>query len=171
MKELSEELRTMAREQGLCDQWFGEWKDDSDDETLFDKYKRGIDFCIKHEYPSLEYIRSHWDEDELEENGIFVDAKGVTVRRPPLIAVVNGESEVTFDCGDFDVSDIYVRHNSRVRVVANGHARIMINLYDGASATVDCGGEGRVYVSKHGTTCLVEDVGENESRVHYCDAN
>lgn len=44
MKELSIELRKMAREQGLCDQWFGEWKDDSDSTTLFDKYKRGIDF-------------------------------------------------------------------------------------------------------------------------------
>jgi hypothetical protein len=65
MKELSIELRNMAREAGLCDQWFGEWNDDSDNTTLFDKYKRGIDFCIEHGYPTNEFIKSHWDKEML----------------------------------------------------------------------------------------------------------
>lgn len=43
MSNLSVELRNMAREQGLCDKWFGEWKDDSDNSTtLFDKYKQNL---------------------------------------------------------------------------------------------------------------------------------
>lgn len=47
MGNLSLELKEMARNNGLCDKWFGEWVDESDDATLFDKYKRGIDFSIR----------------------------------------------------------------------------------------------------------------------------
>ena len=41
MDNLSIKLREMARKQGLCDQWFGEWKDDTDNTSLLINIKGG----------------------------------------------------------------------------------------------------------------------------------
>lgn len=159
---LSIKLREMARKQGLCDQWFGEWKDDTDNTALFDKYKRGIDFAIEHDYPSLEFIRSSWDKDELQSNNIFLDHKGIVCNNLKGTVVVNGESDITLDYCMFDTSDVYVRHNSKVVVNAKDKCRIMINLYDMAEATINCNDEARVYVYKHGDKCNIKSIGSKE---------
>lgn len=162
MKELSIELRDMARKAGLCDQWFGEWKDDSDNATLFDKYKRGIDFCIEHGYPTNEYIKSHWDKEMLIDNNIFVDDKDVSVEMVKGTVIVNGDSDISLKCESFGTADVYVRHTSKMKVAATGFARVMLNVYDDAEVEVDCSEMAKVYVYRHSESSKVKSIGENE---------
>ena len=162
MSNLSVELRNMAREQGLCDKWFGEWKDDSDNSTLFDKYKRGIDFCISKNYHSLEFMRSHWNKDELEKNGIFLDSENSECKGIKGTFIVNGDSNVNFQYDLFSSADIYVRHDSKIKVNAEGESRIMVNLYDYAEVEVNCSMDAKVYIYNHSLKSKITSIGENE---------
>ena len=60
-KELNITLREMARMQGLCDQWFSEWGDDDTLDDCLERYIRGFDFVQERDWPSLEFIRKHFD--------------------------------------------------------------------------------------------------------------
>ena len=166
MENLSIELRNMARKAGLCDQWFGEWKDDSDTSTLFDKYKRGIDFCIEHNYPTNDFIKTHWDKKMLQMYNIFVDDKDVTKDGIKGTAIINGDSDIRLNFGLFDTADIYLRHTSKLKVNARYMARIMINLYDDAQVTVNCIEDAKVYIYKHSPNAKINDMGTNKSLVH-----
>ena len=59
----NEELRNKAVELGLCDQWQGLWSNDWNDNKMIAKYKEGIDFCLANDFPSVEYIKSHFKCD------------------------------------------------------------------------------------------------------------
>jgi hypothetical protein len=162
MKELSIELRNIAREAGLCDQWFGEWNDDSDNATLFDKYKRGIDFCIEHGYPTNEYIKSHWDKEMLIDNNIFVDDKNVELESPKGTVIINGDSDILTYFRAFDTADIYLRHTSKLKIIARWMSCIMVNVYDNAEVEIDAEENAKVYVYRHSDNCKVTSIGEKE---------
>lgn len=159
MRELSIELRDMARTDGLCDEWFGAWSEDCSDEELFDKYKRGIDFAIEHDYPSNKYILTHWDRETLRRNGIYVNDKVEEDAGGSGTFVVNGDSEVTMRFDAYDAADIYVRHHSVLYLDASYMAKVRINLYDEARVEIGCREGAKAYVYRHSAKCKVIDVG------------
>ena len=166
MKELSIELRKMAREQGLCDQWFGEWKDDSDNTTLFDKYKRGIDFAISKDYPTLDYIRSHWSKQELMDNNIFVDCKDVICHNLKGTVIVNGDCDLTLNNDFYNVCDVYIRHNSKVKVTARQWCKVMLNVYDNSEVEIECSDDAKVYIYVHTDNCSIHNTGDTGPIIH-----
>ena len=64
---LSEELKSQAIGLGLCEQWTNSWGNPSEQE-LINKFLHGIDFCIKHDYPTNEYIKKNFDKDGNRKN-------------------------------------------------------------------------------------------------------
>ena len=71
-KELSMKLREDARKIGLCDKWYGEWEDETKMDKLIIMFKKGLDFCIQHRWPSKSFIKQHFKQDYLRRNGILV---------------------------------------------------------------------------------------------------
>ena len=165
MENLSTKLKKMARNAGLCDKWFGGWEDNSDTSILFDKYKRGIDFCIDKNYPTNDFIKSSWDKETLNRYNIFVDDKGITKDGIQGTAIINGDSEITLNFGVFDAADIYLRHTSKLKLNARYMAKIMVNLYDDSEVTVNCVEGAKVYIYKHSENSIINDIGENESMI------
>lgn len=55
MSELSNTLKNRAILLGLCTEWTEGWGN-PDKQGLIDKYLHGIDFCIKHDYPTVDFI-------------------------------------------------------------------------------------------------------------------
>lgn len=150
----------MARKAGLCDKWFSDWKDDETTQSLLDKYKLGIDFSIDTDWISNDFIKSHWSKKVLQENLIYVDdtietdCSGGTV-------IINGKSDILMRCGMYSVTDIYARHDSRLKVIATDNASVMVNVYDNAEIIVDSSDKSKVYVYVHSDSCTVKDVGTN----------
>lgn len=165
----STELRDMARRAGLCDEWFGEWKDNSSDDVLIGKYLRGIDFAIKNEYPSVDYILNNWDKETLRRNKVFIDEKDYVAEDIDERSVVMGNSNMEMYFGDYIASDVYVRHRSILTVIATGHAVVMLNLYDGCEVTVNSTDMAKVYIYKHSSTCTINDVGDNKAMIRFAD--
>lgn len=137
----SEYLRDEAVGLGLCEQWRGEWFDGQGDDELIDKFKRGIDFCILHDWPSVEYIKGHFDKDVLHGHGVYVDEAlgGVTAEHTTAGdggVVLLGRCTGRLRFGGFDVATVYVRHACDVEIVVGDFARVDVRVYEHGKAAV-----------------------------------
>lgn len=148
-KELSIALREMARVQKkpLCDEWYSEWKDDTDIDSLLDKYIRGLDFAQENDYPPIEFIRSNFKTEDLLRHNIYVDHTGRLddVRSGIYVFLGNCTSEV-YISGLVAVTMI-VRHSCDIKVYADGGAKVFVRVYEGADAV--CRSDGWSVVKKY----------------------
>lgn len=144
----------MARKNGLCDEWFGKWREDMDDDELLNMYVKGIDFSIEKDWVSNDFAKENFDADTLAEHGIFIDRKELVERNLPNL-ILNGTSEGRVDYDHFNVGNVYARHGSRVKVIVWDFAKVFIEMYDDAEVDVVNYSNNRVFVYKHGgkVTC------------------
>lgn len=139
MENLSEILKHEAIGRALCAKWTAEWADDSDQQTLIDKYVRGIDFIIKQgEWPTNEFIKANFDRELLHDNLIFVDEDIELEYAPSGIYVLNGDCSGIIRFGQWAAATIYVRHGSKIRIEADRFSKIFVKLYDNAEVECDC---------------------------------
>lgn len=136
MDKLNTELRQQAVDFGLCDKWRGDWKSDKNQQELIDMWKKGIDFAIIHNYPSIDFIKANFDRELLNRNLVFVDESIEIKNAPSGIYVINGECSGTLWFNSWAAATVYVRHNSNVRIIADDFAKVFVRLYDDASADV-----------------------------------
>lgn len=136
MDNLSILLRSQACELGLCNKWFSEWADESDPQTLIDKFKRGLDFCIERNWPSVKFIRSNFDSTLLHNNLIYVDEHINLSEAPSGIYVINGDCSGTLMFKAWATATIYVRHTSNIKIIADDFSKICLRLYDESDAEV-----------------------------------
>jgi hypothetical protein len=134
MNELNNELRNTAIDAGLCNVWQNDWSVDKTPEELIEMYKRGIDFCIKHDYPTLDYIKNNFPRKLLNDNLIFVDERIDFGNKelPSGVWVINGSCTGTLIFNRWAAATVYVRHNSNVTIVADGSARVFVRVMDNA---------------------------------------
>lgn len=135
ISELNDKLRFNARNLGLCDQWFGEWSGkEYSQQELIDRYVKGLDFCIKHGYPTNKFIKDNFDIELLRENNIIVDDTYSLLN--PRVGVILGESNTKVRCNGYTVSKLYVKDASKVDVYIKEHAHIIIHIYDDAEVNI-----------------------------------
>lgn len=118
---------------GMCQKMQDEWKEGLSGEGLFRMYFRGMDFCIEHDWPSLETIHEFFSAEELAEHGIYI-ANG-TSEGQSNVAVL-GDAEVHIYVKPFDVCDIYVRHNSKVYIHLSTGSYCYISILDNSEVHV-----------------------------------
>jgi len=149
---VSEELKGQAIGLGLCQQWQSEW-DNADKDELLEKYVRGIDFCIEHNYPSLEYMTRNFD-GVMQEHGVFVSEE-ISLYNP-FMTIANGKctGKVTF--GKYGTGRMYIRHDSEIDLIVSGNAKVFVSIYDNAKLNIICTGEAKVYVYKKGGSVTFE---------------
>lgn len=132
-KELSIVLRDLAcsQETPLCAEWTEAWKDDSSIDELLDKYVKGFDFCVKNNYPTLEFSRKVFTEkrDVLHRHHIFLD-EGVNIEAESGTYIFVGECTGTITFKDFTVGTVYLRHTSNIKVNAFDNAKVFVTMYD-----------------------------------------
>lgn len=129
MENLSETLKQQAISLGLCKQWTEAWGN-CDQQELIDKYKKGIDFCLEHQYPSNEFIKENFNRTLLHENLIYVDEHLNLDDAPSGVYILNGECSGTISFGSWAAATIYVRHTSNVNIIAKDFAKVFVRLYD-----------------------------------------
>lgn len=151
-KELSIVLRELACSQPtpLCKEWTQEWQDDSDIDVLLDKYIRGFDFCVKNDYPPLDFCRRNFLDGDLLRHNIYLDKK---VKKEILHSgyyVFLGDSEGDVLVNGYVAVTIYCRHNCRINVHAVGGARVFVTYYDDSSGycSADSYSKCREYIRK-----------------------
>lgn len=157
-EELSRMLKAQAVGLGLCKEWTEGWGMPGQQE-LIDKFLHGIDFCIQHNWPSVEFIKGNFDKSVLHKNKIFAE-ECVHLRNESGMVVLNGKCTGMVLAGGLTVCDLYVRHDSDVTVDCNGLSKVFVNVYDRARVRVKQSGGASVYVYLHGDDCVAETDGD-----------
>lgn len=157
--ELQEELKQQAISLGLCKQWQDEWGN-PDIAELCNKYIRGLDFCIKHDYPSLDYLERNF-KGKVEKYGIYINDNATVLNQRNIIA--NGSCKLFVEAGV--VCDVTIRHTSEIHIVATNNAFVYVSMHDNSRLFIDKKDAGcRICVSHFGgeivTTELVDKVYE-----------
>ena len=146
-EKLSAKMKSQAVGLGLCQQWTDEWADSTSKDELVEKFVRGIDFCIEHNFPSCEVIRKEFG-DVIHDHGVYVDENVIASDKPTVI--LNGECVAELSYSGKSCGDIYVRHDCEATVFVNGLARAFINIYDNAEVEVYCEEGAKAFVYLHG---------------------
>lgn len=129
-RELNITLREMARSEGLCDEWYGAWKDDDTIDECLDRYVRGFDFAVKNDWPSLKFVRKNFRDEDLLRHHIFLDKAGDYEADGSGYFVFLGESKATLTVSGFVAVTVYCRHHSEVDVKALEGARVFVTYYE-----------------------------------------
>lgn len=133
-KKVSKELRAQARRLGLCDEWYGAWRDECTFDELIGKFIAGYDFCLQHDWPDVKYVNKHFPKPVLRANGVFCDDS--SAKSDCRNVVVMGRSAVDLYYSDYTFGDVRVRHSSHACVNADALSIVHIHAYDNSSIVV-----------------------------------
>lgn len=135
IKEINRVLRTKAIKAGLCEDWQKNiWNRDLSLVELLTIYKRGIDFSLKQEWFDYDFIKEAFPKDVLHESNIFID-ESVNIRDAESgtwVFLGNCGGEITFR--DFSVGNVYLRHNTDLKIIARDMSKVFVSQYDESTA-------------------------------------
>lgn len=126
---ISEQLRQLAIENGVCDKFLNGWSGNESMDELIDKYWKGMDFCIDKNFPPVEFIRSNM-KGSIEKYGIFIDGS-FNVTDMKSIALYEG-ADGTSSYQSFSTGDIYMFNGSRLNLIVGEHAFVYISMWPGS---------------------------------------
>lgn len=148
---------------GMCEKFRKKWDDNTTLDDLCQMFYAGQDFCIEHNYPSIEQILS-LDEKILENHGIYASGKHqVNTCRKTIIL---GNADVELTVPDYqEVLDIYVRHNAHLTLSMGKYTYAYISIFDDASVSVVNKGIGaRLCASQFGGNIRDEELFDKISK-------
>lgn len=147
--ELIQQLKQDGIAKGLCQPWQNKLRDGVSMKRLVDLYVRGIDFCIKNDYPTLDFIRENF-KSKCEPYGVFVDEQDLELRNVPDV-VLQGDCKGTLSYGGYSVCRAFIRHQSEAAIKVSGYACITIDVYDDAYLNLETvGSSSKVWVNVYG---------------------
>lgn len=151
-KKLSVTMRDEAIGLGLCKQWTEEWGE-ADRHAMCEKFVNGLDFCIKHNWPSVDVIKNEFG-DVMHEHGIYAD-ESIHISGEGTI-VLNGSCDGSVSFAGMTVGNLYVRHDCDIRVRVKDYAYAHISVYDNASVSVACEVTAKCFVYHYGGNIKVK---------------
>lgn len=144
---ISSELAKQAKRKGICEDWYLELKNETDTDSLLKMYIKGIDFCLSNDYPSNDYIRKNF-KGKMEAHGIHLDEVIDFKNKKKVVAL--GKCLGTVVMNEFNVSEIFIKNNSEIVVMAHGNSFAMIDLFDDSKLTVFTYDNAKVFVNRYG---------------------
>ncbi|MCM1223079.1 MAG: hypothetical protein NC548_52365 [Lachnospiraceae bacterium] len=129
MKELNEILRSEAIGLGLCQQWQSDWRANKNTGELIEMFKRGIDFCLEHRWPSCEFIKANFDKVELHDHNVYVGENVTGTVLSDGVAVIR-ECNGVIHTGRNSVTTIHCQDSKIISIKAGRGARVFLHLYN-----------------------------------------
>ena len=154
----SEELKSKAISYGLCDKYVNEWSDGLNSDELLKRYKDGIHFCIRNDYPTLDYMRTHFTKEETEKHHVYIDGEAALANADDVV-VLNGKSKVKYVASGNSITHIYVRHDSVLHLGTGDFAMVVVHLHDRGEVIAAQMGRSKVTILKYSDESKVKNVG------------
>lgn len=165
---LSDRMKSEAASLGLCAQWTAEWEDKSSKDAMVEKFVKGIDFCIKHDWPSCDVMKRDFG-DVIHGHGVYVDEACHILNKP--IVVLNGSCDASITYDKYAVATVYVRHKSKLHIKVLGLAKVRVCAYDNASVRVECSQYAKCSVYLYGEHATHTGDGNVVDRREWASAN
>lgn len=147
MNELNRELKSQAVHLGLCKEWQKSWEKDWSKEKMVERMYKGLDFCLKHHWPSNDFITRHFDLGFLRQSNVFVNDKYSVCN--PKQSLVLGSSEITFRYNAWGNGSIHVRDNSSAKIYAKNKSFVIVHLYEKAHVEAEQTDKATIVFIKH----------------------
>lgn len=125
---------------------------------MVEMYLRGIDFCLKNDYPANDFIKAHFG-DIAPQMGVFVDCEISVENNPKCVCL--GATFGIIKTNAFSVSEIFAKHQSELNVLAADNAFVMIDVFDDAVVNIHAHDRAKVCVNKYGDGGRVNIVEES----------
>lgn len=150
--ELQKQLKQEAIRLGACDEGIASWGDPNV-EDLCRKYFKYQDFCIKHNWPTVDEIKTA-DQNIVRKHGIFVTGKEIAHSLKDIAVI--GDAEVSVHV--MEPCNVTVRHNGIAKIFVESDVLCYVDIHDNAKVKV-CYKEAnaRVVVSYFGGTIENKD--------------
>ena len=159
---IAKKLAREARRLGICDEWHSELKKLTDKRAMVEMYVAGLDFCLSNDYPSNEYIRSNF-KGVMEEYGVFLDDEIDVYNPKQLVALGSTVGQVNVT--EYNVSRIYVKHNSTLNIRIADNAFALIDVLDEAKVIIEVAGNAKVCVYLYGSGSADTKTKEDDSTI------
>lgn len=163
-KSLSDIMKAEAISLGLCKKWQDEWAENTTKEELVKKYILGISFSLKHNFPSIEFIKREFGEIARSQ-GIYCDEE--ISENNIKFAVLNGNCYMHSVTNNV-ASTIHVRHKSTLVLRVENGARAWIKAHDYANVYVITDSMSKALIRVYGD-CNVKVLGNVvvKNRIRY----
>ena len=155
---ISKELAKEAKKKGICKEWHTELKHTEDVAGLAAMYLSGIDFCLSNDYPSNDYLRKHF-KGKMEPYGIHLDDNIQVKNERKVVAL--GTCTGIIEIGEYNVSELFVKHNSDLVLVVRDNAFVMVDMFDDSKLNIIAGDNARVCVNRYGGDVEYESYGDS----------
>lgn len=147
--ELIQQLKQDGITKGLCRMWQWKLKPGLNTDALIQLYVKGIDFCVKEDFPTLEFMRENF-KGKCEEFGVFVDDEIPELVDSPD-TVLNGNCKAMIEYSGYTVARVFARHNSEAAVNVANNAIVTIDAFDDTNLVIaTAGSDAQVYVNLYG---------------------
>lgn len=146
---LSKELARQAKAKGICTPWHKELLTLQDKEAMVEMYLRGIDFCLSNNYPSNDFIRTHF-KGIMEKHGVFLDDNIMVENKPKCVCL--GATYGRVEVNGFEVCEVFAKHNSELNVIAKDNAFVVIDIFDDSVVSIHASDRAKVCVNHYGGT-------------------
>jgi hypothetical protein len=152
---IAKELAKQARQFDICQEWHDELKMFDNKSAMIQMYLKGINFCLANDYPSNKYIQQYFG-DIINDFGIFLDSR--IDLASPRNCVVLGTCTGLIEINSFNVSHIYVKHNSELTIVAKENAFAIIDVFDNSIIHVKTHDNSKIFVYQYGMSVVKQEV-------------
>lgn len=150
--ELVKQLREDGTAKGLCQAWQEKLKPGISMERLVKLYIRGIDFCVKNDFPTLDFIRTNF-KGKCEPYGAYVD--DIFEKRNAPDVILNGHCNAKLVYDGYTVSRVVIRHTSAASITVYGYACVTIDVFDDSVLNlVVIGTRAKVLVYRYGNSIV-----------------
>lgn len=141
MEQTIKQIYEQAKLIGCCDKFTGKERTLEDIVALFTS-PQGLEFCIKHSFPSITTYRSFKAHDAwLQEHGIYIDAGAITLKNPRR-AILIGRTSATVTFDTLERHEVVVLQGAKctvgawkwavVRVHADRESEVIKSAYNNA---------------------------------------
>ncbi len=128
MKNLGKDLAKLGRKKGMCKEYLYKLPTITDRKELAEIFIREIDFCLSNDFPSLDYIETHF-KDITGDFGVFTVGQYSQVNKRHLVALGTATGSLRMD--GFNVAEVFVRDQAYVNLSASENSFCMVDLYSG----------------------------------------
>lgn len=140
---IGKDIARIAKSHNICQEWHDRILTTKEKEELIEMYLKGIDFCMEYDFPPLDFVKKNFT-GLMEEYGIYADTTFDSDFKKKV--VVLGDCNGTVTAGGYRTCEVFVRHISRVKVMATDHAFVVVNVYDKAEVEISASDESKVCV-------------------------
>lgn len=144
---LSKTLAKEAKKKGICKEWHTALKSLTDRKAMVEMYLRGIDFCLRNDYPANDFIKAHFG-DIAPRMGVFVDSEISVENNPKCVCL--GQTFGKVSTTGFNVCEIFAKHEAEINVVATDNAFVMVDVFDHSVVNIHAHDRAKVCVNQYG---------------------